>query len=125
MKTNLRRILIVDDSGEDREYTKRLLSRAAEFSWQFTEAPDGKRGLALVLSGGPFDCILVDYHLPDMDGMDFLQRLPKQFGEPGVAAIVLTGAGDEALAVRAMKSGAQDYLPKKDLDATMLGRAVE
>jgi light-regulated signal transduction histidine kinase (bacteriophytochrome) len=125
MKTDLRCILIVDDSGEDREYAKRLLSRAAELTWQFTEASDGQRGLALALSGPPFDCILVDYHLPDMDGMEFLQRLPKQFGEPGVAAVVLTGAGDEALAVRAMKWGAQDYLSKKDLDATLLCRAVE
>lgn len=125
MKTDLRRILIVDDSGEDREYAKRLLSRAVEFTWQFTEATDGKRGLALALSGGPFDCILVDYHLPDMDGMEFLQLLPKQFGEPGVAAIVLTGEGDEALAVRAMKLGAQDYLSKKHLDATLLSRSVK
>jgi signal transduction histidine kinase len=125
MKTDLRRILIVDDSGEDREYAKRLLRRTADFTWQITEASDGKQGLALVLSSGTFDCILLDYRLRDMDGMEFLQLLPKQFGDPGVAVVVLAGAGDEALAVRAMKLGAQDYLSKKDLDATLLGRAVE
>jgi len=125
MKTDLRRILIVDDSDEDRAYAKRLLRRAAEFSWQITEASDGKAGLALALAGGPFDCILLDYRLQDIDGMEFLRLLPKQFGEPGVAVVVLAGAGDEALAVRAMKLGAQDYLSKKDLDSTLLIRAVE
>jgi len=123
--TDLRRILIVDDGEEDREYAKRLLSRAAEFRWQFSDASDGERGLALALFGGPFDCILVDYRLRDMDGMKFLQLLPTQFGEPGVAVVVLAGAGDEALAARAIKLGAQDYLPKKDLDAALLNRAVE
>ena len=123
--TDLRRILIVDDGEEDREYAKRLLSRAAEFRWQFSDASDGERGLALALFGGPFDCILVDYRLRDMDGMKFLQLLAQQFGEPGVAVVVLAGAGDEALAARAIKLGAQDYLPKKDLDAALLNRAVE
>jgi signal transduction histidine kinase len=125
MKTDLRRILIVDDSGEDREYAKRLLSRATEFTWNFTEASDGKRGLSLAASGSAFDCILVDYRLRDMDGIEFLRLLPKQFGEPGVAVIVMSGGGDEALAVRAMKLGAQDYLSKKDLNGTLLCRAVE
>jgi signal transduction histidine kinase len=125
MKTDLRRILIVDDCTEDREYAKRLLSKATEFTWQFTEASDGKEGLALILSGAPFDCLLVDYRLLDMDGIEFLQLLPQQFGEPGVAAVVLAGAGDEALAVRAMKSGAQDYLSKRDLDAKLLSQTVE
>jgi light-regulated signal transduction histidine kinase (bacteriophytochrome) len=125
MKPDLRRILIVDDCDEDREYAKRLLSKAAEFTWQFAEAPDGKQGLALAVSGGPFDCILVDYRLRDMDGLEFLELLPKQFGEPGVAAVMLTGEGDEALAVRAMKLGAQDYLSKRRLDAELLRRAVE
>jgi signal transduction histidine kinase len=123
--TDLRRILIVDNCTEDREYAKRLLTKATEFTWQFTEASDGKEGLALVVSGTPFECLLVDYRLQDMDGIEFLQRLPQQFGEPGVAVVVLTGAGDETLAVRAMKSGAQDYLSKRDLDAKLLRRTVE
>lgn len=125
MKTDFRRILFVDDCIEDREYAKRLLAKANEFTWQFTEASDGKEGLALVSSGTQFDCILVDFRLRDMDGIEFLQRLPRQFGEPTVATVVLAGAGDEALAVRAMKSGAQDYLSKRDLNAKLLRQTVE
>jgi len=125
MKTDFRRILFVDDCIEDREYAKRLLAKANEFTWQFTEASDGKEGLALVSSGAQFDCILVDFRLQDMDGIEFLQRLPRQFGEPTVATVVLAGAGDEALAVRAMKSGAQDYLSKRDLNAKLLRQTVE
>ena len=125
MKTDLRRILIVDDCEEDREYAKRLLNRAAEFTWIFNEASDGKAGLALALSRGPFDCILLDYRLRDMDGIEFMQLLPKQLGEPAMAAVLWTGAGDEALAVRAMKLGVQSYLSKKDLNATILTRAID
>lgn len=125
MTTDLRRILLVDDSEEDREYIKRLLTKAAEFTWQFAETPDGKQGLALAASGGPFDCILLDYRLHDMDGMEFLRLLANQFGEPRVAVVMLAGAGDEGLAVRAMKLGAQDYLSKRHLDAELLLRAIE
>lgn len=125
MATDLRRILIVDDSAEDRAVAIRLLSKAANWDWRFTEASKGEEGLTLALTGGPFDCILLDYCLPEMDGSEFLKLLKERLGEPGVATVVLTGTGDESVAVRAMKSGAQDYLSKTYLNSELLLRAVE
>jgi CheY-like chemotaxis protein/HPt (histidine-containing phosphotransfer) domain-containing protein len=125
METKLRRILIVDDSDEDREYLKRLLTKSAAWNWTFSEANTGEKGLDLAVSGGPFECILLDYRLRDMDGMEFLERLRAQPGEPGIATIMMAGAGDESVAVRAMKLGAQDYLSKGNLNAASLFRAVD
>jgi CheY-like chemotaxis protein/nitrogen-specific signal transduction histidine kinase/HPt (histidine-containing phosphotransfer) domain-containing protein len=125
METKLRRILIVDDSDEDREYLKRLLTKSAAWNWKFAEASTGEKGLDLAISGGPFECILLDYRLRDMDGMEFLERLRAQPEKPGIATVMMAGSGDESVAVRAMKLGAQDYLSKGNLNPSSLFRAVE
>jgi CheY-like chemotaxis protein/nitrogen-specific signal transduction histidine kinase/HPt (histidine-containing phosphotransfer) domain-containing protein len=125
METELRRILIVDDSDEDREYLKRLLTKSAGWNWKFFEANSGEKGLALAVSCGPFECILLDYRLRDMDGLEFLEHLRAQLGKPGIATIMMAGAGDDSVAVRAMKLGAQDYLSKGNLNSSSLFRAVE
>jgi PAS domain S-box-containing protein len=125
MKTEVRRILIVDDSPEDCVHAKRLLTNAMAWEWQFTEVSRGAQGLALAVSDRSFDCILVDYHLPDMDGTEFLDLLRDRLGEPGAAVVMLTGTGNESIAVRAMKSGAQEYISKGNLKSDLLFRAVE
>src|SRR5712691_11677952 len=110
-----RRILIVDDSPEDRATFRRFLEKDPEHSYTILEAETGEEGFALCGSQD-VDCVLLDYQLPDFDGLDFLARLKaekkKDFFSP---VVMLTGAGNEAVAVQAMKSGAQDYLPKGTL----------
>jgi len=125
MPTKVRRILIVDDSAEDSEYTKRLLKKAMNWDWRFAEALRGDRGLDLALDGEPFDCILVDHRLPDMDGTEFLERLRDRLGEPGVATVMISGVGTESVAVRAVKSGAHDYILKRDLKPSLLFQTIE
>jgi signal transduction histidine kinase len=114
-------ILIVDDSAEDRETYRRLLSQDREHTYAFRETEMGEEGLALAHAELP-DCILLDYRLPDVDGVEFLAQL----GADGLrcAVIVLTGQGSEQVAVRAMKNGAQDYLIKDALTREGLCRAV-
>ena len=114
------RILIVDDSPEDREQYKRLLSQDPEHEVELLETDLGEEGLRLTAEERP-DCLLLDYRLPDMDGIEFLGRLA---GDP-VAVIVLTGQGSESVAVRAMKGGAHDYLLKGAISRQELQRAVK
>ncbi len=69
------------------------------------------------------DCILLDYQLPDLDGLEFLDRFRAEFAGDDVAIIMLTGHGNETVAVQAMKKGVQDYLIKS-LNSDSLGQAV-
>ena len=114
------RILIVDDSPEDRELYRRLLSQDPEHRYDFLESEMGEEGLQAALDEKP-DCLLLDYRLPDMDGLEFLARLR---AERRVPVIILTGQGNEAVAVEAMKSGAQDYLLKGTVTRQSLQSAV-
>ena len=58
------------------------------------------------------DCVLLDYHLPDLNGLEFLAELRDDVGEISVPVMMLTGADNASVAVEAMKRGAQDYLVK-------------
>ena len=68
------RILIVDDSPEDCESYRRLLGRQERQEYDVTEADCGEDGLEMCQSDPP-DCILLDYNLPDLDGLEFLTEL--------------------------------------------------
>ncbi len=114
------RLLIVDDSAEDRTLYRRLLQQDREHSYEFLEAETGEEGLAAAVAEQP-DCLLLDYRLPDVDGLEFLARLEAARQIP---VIVLTGQGNEAVAVEAMKGGALDYLLKGEVAADRLRHAV-
>jgi DNA-binding NtrC family response regulator len=58
------------------------------------------------LEGGSYDVVLIDYVMPDGTGLDLLEKIK------GVPSIIITGRGDEAVAVKAMKGGAYDYIIK-------------
>ncbi len=113
-------LLIVDDSPEDRELYRRLLAQDGEHAYEFLDAETGEEGLQLAHERIP-DCLLLDYRLPDVDGLEFLSRLR---AERLIPVIVLTGQGNEAVAVEAMKSGAQDYLLKGSVTRDRLQQAV-
>jgi two-component system, cell cycle sensor histidine kinase and response regulator CckA len=66
--------------------------------------------------------VLLDLSLPDSQGLDTFLELHRQ--APGLPIIVLTGLDDETLAMRAMHEGAQDYLPKGQVDGNLLGRSI-
>ncbi|HZF11718.1 MAG TPA: response regulator [Thermoanaerobaculia bacterium] len=120
-------ILIVDDSPEDRAVYRRLLAQDREQEYRFLETGLGEEGLRIGREQRP-DCLLLDYRLPDLDGLEFLSRLGEGLGErmdaDPLPVIVLTGQGSESVAVQAMKSGAQDYLLKDSISAESLHRAV-
>ena len=104
-------ILIVDDSDEDRATLRRYLERAGPDGYRCHEASTAAEGLELCRVLHP-DAILLDYSLPDDDGLEFLAALVAEHGPLACAVVMLTGAGNATVAVQALKLGAQDYLVK-------------
>ncbi|MEH2027598.1 PAS domain-containing protein [Nostoc sp.] len=123
MSQRSRIVLIVDDSPEDRELYRRCLLRDREYSYTLLEATLGQEGLELWQQHQP-DVVLLDYRLPDLDGLEFLAQLQSLSPQPCLPVIVVTGQGNEAIAVQAMKAGAQDYLVKGQITPEGLQIAV-
>jgi carbon storage regulator CsrA len=117
------RVLIVDDNPEDRATYRRLMSADRVGEYVVTESESGEEGLRLCKNEMP-DCVLLDYRLPDLSGLEFLAELARDEAACRVPVVMLTGHGDEMVAVEAMKGGAQDYLVKRYITGERLQSAV-
>jgi signal transduction histidine kinase/HPt (histidine-containing phosphotransfer) domain-containing protein len=116
------RLLIVDDDAVDRRQYGKLLMRHTHGACEVREAADGAAGLKELKAHSP-DCVLLDFSLPDMTGLEFLAGAAGS-GELPCAVVLVTGQGNETIAVEAMKRGVQDYLVKNQMDANSLWAAV-
>src|SRR5262245_11503728 len=94
-------VLIVDDSPEDRAVYRQYLQAA----YDIHEAERGTQILALCQALDPA-CLLLDYRLPDVDGLELLRRVRTQYEAQALPVVLLTGRGNEIIAVEAMKQGA-------------------
>lgn len=121
MSINLN-ILIIDDDACEHELYEAYLGADRNYSYSFSHAYYGLEGVKLFQSG-QFDCVLVDYNLPDISGLEVLKRLSARGAT--VPAVMVTGQEDERVAVMALKKGAFDYLPKKDVNSKSLHDCVK
>jgi len=120
---NKLKILIVDDCLEDRQAYCRYLSQDEKYNYIFVEQEYGDLGLEACKQVEP-DIILLDYMLPDMDGLEFLEELKANCNSSKPLVVMLTGEGSERVAVQAMKYGVEDYLVKGDTTAETLRLAI-
>lgn len=111
-----RKVLVIDDDQVDRLMVRELLS---SHGFLVAEAKSGEAA-EQVLGEGEVGCVLLDYNIPGTDALGLLSRLVAE----KVPVVMLTGEGNEAIAVETMKQGAQDYINKGRLTEELLVRAV-
>lgn len=118
---NVEELLLIEDHQADARLVEEYLSEASgnELSVRWEERLGS--GLDVLRNGGA-DCVLLDLGLPDSEGVESVGRVVEMAGATPV--VVLTGLDDENAAIRAVQSGADDYLRKDDLTPKALRRAV-
>jgi DNA-binding NtrC family response regulator len=120
--TNCLDILVIDDDETDRMNVQHLLDGEGVKA-VVHEASDCSSGVDL-LKSNRFDCVLIDYKLPDANGVEVLENL-KKVDHYGVPMILLTGMGGEQLVAEVMKKGASDYLSKNGLNGKILVKSIQ
>ena len=115
------RLLLVDDDELDRMTIARAL-RQSGLAVAITEAFTAADGLRLA-GAGDFDAILLDYSLPDQNGLALLQALRATHADRA-AIIMLTRHEDDTLAAQCIDGGAQDFLLKDEVNGRRLSRAI-
>ena len=110
------RLLLVEDDEIDREAVRRLLGA----SYVVKDVATGKDALEETVVAPP-DAVLLDFRLPDMEGIDLVPIFVQNF----VPVILLTGEDSPEVIVEAMQKGAQDYLVKGHIGRTALARAID
>ena len=113
MEKSVVRILYIEDDPGLARILQKSLRRGG---YEVGIAEDGVVGLDKAVNGN-WDLVISDYEMPEYSGLDVIRTLAEGDNSPPV--IMLTGAGDEKLAVEAMKLGAVDYVVK-DLDMNYL-----
>ncbi|MCL5267090.1 MAG: sigma-54 dependent transcriptional regulator [Bacteroidetes bacterium] len=116
------RLLIVDDSMKYLNDISSLLSR----KYEIVRAHSGKKALE-ILKISTVDAVLLDLELSDIDGLEVLSRMHNEIN-PYLPVIIVTDHGEVENAVRAMKAGADDFVPKGfqiELLAARLEKALE
>src|SRR5438105_1909037 len=101
------RILIIDDSEDDRLLYRRTLQKSTDATYGISEANEGEEGLKRIQEASPA-CVLLDYSLPGRNGIEVLKRIRSK--HPFIPVVMLTGQGNENVAVAAMQQGAQNYI---------------
>jgi DNA-binding response OmpR family regulator len=118
--TTALRLLLVEDDPADARLTQALLGQAGVAA-QWSRA--GKLAdISFGAAGEWADCALVDLGLPGSQGLGAVREILRR--APRLPVVVLSGNGDQVLALRAVREGAQDYLVKGRTDAGLLAKTI-
>jgi two-component system chemotaxis response regulator CheY len=113
-----RTCLVVDDSRVVRKVARRILESNG---FDVTEAADGQLALDACRQHLP-DCVLLDWNMPVMDGITFLQALRKEFGPDNPPVVFCTTENDMSHIEQAIEAGAQEYIMKPFDEDILLGK---
>jgi PAS domain S-box-containing protein len=115
------RILLIEDNPADVLLVREALAGRRSLRCEVETAGTLEKGLGRLTRGG-IDVVLLDLSLPDAQGFTTFEAAFAAV--PDIPILVLTGLDDEEMAARAVRSGAQDYLPKDELERGSLLRSV-
>lgn len=118
------RVLLVDDSLADQRALRRALEKDTGTQWEVEQYTTAEEALVRVGQPPLPDALVLDFHLPDIDGVSLLREMRERCGERMPAVVVFTGSGNERVAVEAMKAGAHDYLLKEGFSADRLRHSL-
>ena len=114
-------VLVIDDSKRDVLLLERTLRQATDAAFSVTCVETAQAGLD-ELSTQSYDLVFLDYYLPDMDGLAFLEAKQKQ--DPTTPVIMLSAFGQDRLPVSALQAGALDYFAKDQVNSSLLSKAI-
>ncbi|TMD45401.1 MAG: response regulator [Chloroflexi bacterium] len=101
-------LLVVDDNSMNRIMLSRYITK---LGYQATLAENGRQALDK-LQGEPFDLVLLDVQMPEMDGYQVLEHLKADPRLRDIPVIMISAVEELESVVRCIELGAQDYLPK-------------
>ena len=113
-------ILVVDDDEIELEIMIDTL--AAAFPGADVCSTGDPLTAAELCSERRFDCVLLDYNMPQIDGLTLAAEL--RYASAYLPIVLMTSVGDEMLAARALRSGASDYIPKSRINPESIRRSV-
>lgn len=119
---NSRTILVVDDNSDDRELCVRALKKLSACNYEILEASAGEEAFNIINKSTPH-CVLLDYSLPGKNGVELLKMFQREY--PFLPIIMMTGQGNEAIAVNAIKEGASQYLIKSEITSDVLQSNIQ
>jgi CheY-like chemotaxis protein len=125
MKSNApkkKKILLVEDNTGDMRLIKEMLKGSDQLDCELVHVSTLSEGIERMAKSS-FDIVLLDLFLADSTGIDTFIKF-KESVTHDAAIIVLTGIQDKDMGVRAVRAGAQDYLPKSALNGELLARSI-
>lgn len=116
-------ILIVDDNPIDTQLIKRELNSSLDNEYDICEAKSVTEGLEIV-KDKHFDVVLLDYHMPENNGIEMLIELRSRPNLGNTAIIIISASKNNSIALDCIEAGAQDFLPKNELTQVKLLQAI-
>ncbi len=114
-------VLLVEDNPADARLLQEMVAASGDHDIALHPCRKLSDAMARV-EDGTTDCILLDLSLPDVNGLEGIERLRERF--PHMPIVILTGLANEDVALEALQAGAQDYLVKGNIEGGGVKRAV-
>lgn len=121
MSTQKTKVAIIED---DMAIVQMYRTKFENEGYDVATAPDGQAGLELIDSFQP-DIVLLDLMMPNMNGLDMLQRLRSQPNGRDAKVVVLTNMGDTETATKVYKMAADDYIVKAEMTPKQVAERVK